>query len=348
MRELEALYFPYASIQDMAFLKSALLYFDRIWLISSHRAFEETAGEFGELLQDGDLVQWIDGEQLAIDTQPILENAISNDLSDGGFLNLTQRPGRAWEIYQDKGLYSVESLVRPIEVKGNKVVVPYEQGEAFLLNMALLAAVGPSKKLVPLADREDHFSILKYKLQRGAKGQLGTLYGSSLERGQIEALISLIGRRLVEAILPSPEQMEDVTLTKIKEFRIQYREDRNKLRDKLFMMMEEVLAEEPTLSPARLQMRIETLVQTQLRRLDYDRALSTRILRGFKSVLGAARALSGTLTSVLTGVPIAVALASEAPAAGEPVIDFIEKEVSQLKTNDIAYLYRIQGAFKKD
>jgi len=347
MRELEALYFPYASIQDMAFLKSALLYFDKIWLISSHHAFDDTAGEFGELLQDGELVQWIDGEELAIDTRPILENAVSTDLSDSGFLSLTQQPGRVWEIYEDKGLYSVESLVRPLEARGNKLVVPYEQGEAFLLNMALLAASNPSKPLIPLADHEEHFSILKYKLHRGAKGHLERLYGDVLEKGQIEALISVIGRELVEATLPSPEQMEEIPLVRIKEFRTQYREDRNKLRDRLFLMMEEVLAEEPTVSPARLQMRIETLVKTQFRRLENDLAWSTRILGGFRAVLGAAKALSGTLKSALTGAPIAVALAGEVPAAGEPVLNFIEREVSQLRTSDIAYLYRISGEFSR-
>jgi hypothetical protein len=62
-------------------------------------------------------------------------------------------------------------------------------------------------------------------------------------------------------------------------------------------------------------------------------------------VLGSARALSGTLKSLLTGAPIAVALASELPAAGEPVLNFIEKEVSQLRTSDLAYLYRISGEF---
>jgi hypothetical protein len=345
MRELEALYFPYASITDMAFLKSALLYFDKIWLISSHSAFNETVGEFGELLQDGELVQWINAEELAFRAQPVLENAISTDLSDNGFLSLTQKPGQAWEIYEDKGLHSVGSLIRPLESRGNKLVVPYEQGESFFINLALLAVSNPSKPLIPLADDEEHFSILKYKLRRGARGQLERLYGDVLERGQIEALISVIGRELVEAILPSPEQMENVPLARIKEFRTQYSEDRNKLRDRLFLMMEDVLAEEPTVSPARLQMRVETLVKTQFRRLQYERAWSTRILGGFKAVLGSARALSGTLKSLLTGAPIAVALASELPAAGEPVLNFIEKEISQLRTSDLAYLYRISGEF---
>lgn len=345
MREFEALYFPYASIQDMAFLKSALLYFDKIWLISSHAAFDATTGEFGELLQDGELVQWIDGEQLAIKNSTILENAVSNDLSDDDFLNLTRRPEYHWEIYEDKGIHSVGSLLNLSKTRDNKVMVPYEQGSAFLLNMALLAATTLPKKLVPLADQEEHFTILKYKLQRGAKGQLENLYRSALERGQIEALISVIGRELVEAVLPSPEQMESIPLTKIKKFRAQYREERNTLRDKLFLMMQEVLAEEPTVTAAHLQMRIETLVRTQLRRLEYDRAWSTRILEGFRAVLGTARALSGTLKSALTGAPIELALAGEATAAAEPVVNFIQREVSQLRTSDIAYLYQIRGEF---
>jgi len=94
-------------------------------------------------------------------------------------------------------------------------------------------------------------------------------------------------------------------------------------------------------------MRIQALVGTQLRKLQYDRALGTRILGGFRAVLGAAKALTGTLKSALTGVSIAVALATEAPAAGGPVIDFIEREVSQLRTSDIAYLYRIRGEFSQ-
>ena len=62
MRQLEALYFPYAMVRDSIFLKSALLYFDKLWVISSGNAFYETKGEFKELLQDRELVEWINGE----------------------------------------------------------------------------------------------------------------------------------------------------------------------------------------------------------------------------------------------------------------------------------------------
>ena len=94
-------------------------------------------------------------------------------------------------------------------------------------------------------------------------------------------------------------------------------------------------------------MRIQALIRNQLRHMQHDRAWSTRILGGFKAVLGAAKVLTGTLKSALTGLRIAVALATEVPAATGPVVDFIEHEVSQLSTSDIAYLYRIRGEFSK-
>lgn len=345
MRELEALYFPYASVRDRGSLKSALLYFDKLWVISSPYACSETAGEFGELLQDSELVRWINGEDLASNNLDILKNAIQADISDGGFLRLARREDRVWEIYEDKGIIQVESLVKPLEARGNKVIVPYEQGEAFLLNMALLAVGSGRQRLIPLTDHEEHFSILRYKLRRGAKSQLARLYGEALERADIEALISVIGRELVEAVLPTPEEAQDIPLAKIKDFRNRYQEDRNKLRDALFLMMGNILDEEPTISPARLKMRIETLVNMQLRHLEHDRKWSTRIVAGLKTSLGILKAVVGALKSAMAGVPLEYALAGEAPTIGEPVLNYIDQQVSQLRTSDVTYLYRVRREF---
>jgi hypothetical protein len=347
MKELQAMYFPYASIDDLTFLKTALLYFDKIWLLSSERAFEGTRGEFGELLQDGELVQWINGEYIANHHQDILNDAISTDLSDAGFLGLTRQQGKVWEIYQDKGINAVENLVRPIGTRGNRVRVPYEQGESFLVNMALIAATTGREKLVPLADREEHFSTLQHKLKRGTKGQLERLYGDTIEKEQVEAFISAIGQELVEAVLPSPAEMANIPLQKIKDFRVQYKKDRDTLRDKLFLMIEEITGKEPTISPARMQMKIQTMVNTQLKQLEYDRSTKARLINGFKAVLGAAKELSGTLKSTFTGLSLGTALVPAIPAAASPLADFAEQEITQVSKSDVAYLYRIRKEFGK-
>ena len=54
--------------------------------------------------------------------------------------------------------------------------VSYAQGEAFLLNIALLAISTSSQRLIPLTDREEHYSILRHKLRRGAKSQLEAIH----------------------------------------------------------------------------------------------------------------------------------------------------------------------------
>lgn len=371
MKELEALYFPYASIKDTVFLKTALLYFDRLWVISSYYASkkdvdgefvkimddndnivdEDADNEFVELLRDEELVRWLHGDALAMEYQPILMNAIETDLSDSGFLKLTQDPRREWEIYKDKGFDQVKPLLTPLREKGNKVVVPYEQGEAFLLNLALIAASDPAQRFAPrlalLTDHEEHFSILQYKLRRGAKSQLERLYRDSLEMTQIEALISLIGRELVRAVLPAPEQVRDIPLAKIKDFRNRYREDRDKLRDRLFLMLDEILGDEPTTPLPRLKMRLEAIVNAERRQLEYDREWSSRVIGGLRALLGVTKAGAGVLQTALTGVPIQLALAGGASDAGENVLNYIEEQRSQLRTSDVTYLYRIRGTFSQ-
>jgi hypothetical protein len=141
--------------------------------------------------------------------------------------------------------------------------------------------------------------------------------------------------------------MEDIPLQKIKDFRAQYREDRDKLRDKLILIIEDALKVEGTISSSHLQTRIRALVSTQVRQLKYDRSTKGRILHGFKTVLGAAKELTGTLKSAFTGVPIAAALAAEVPAAAGPVVDFVEHEMTILTKSDVAYLYRIGKEFRR-
>jgi hypothetical protein len=345
MRQFEALYYPYASIGDTAFLKSALLYFDKLWLIGSYYSIEDTAGEFRELLEDRTLVECIHGDDLAFPNRDILSDAISTDMADQAFLNLTHRPEHPWEIYEDKGLYAVESLLRPLESNGRRIVLPYEQGESFLLNMVLLAAAENPQRLVPLTDREKHHAVLHHKLRRGAEGQLQRLYGDKLDMAHAESLVSIVGRDLVRTELPTPEELQKIPLEKLKDFRDKYREDRDKLRDKLFLMIDEALGEEDTALPARLHMRIEALIHERVRHLEHDRAWSTRIIKGLRTVTGAIETVAKQFSSSLTGVPVQFGLAAGGAAASSHVLDFIKEQVSQLRLSDVTYLYRVREEF---
>lgn len=345
MRKLEALYFPYASVRDSGVLKSALLYFDRLWVLSSETALGETEGEFGELLRDQELVQWINGEALANNNAEILLDAIQTDLSDSDFIALASRAS-PWEIYADKGIYVVESLVQPIGSRGNKVLVPYQQGEAFLLNLALLATTTGSHRLIPFADDEQHLTILRHKLRRGAKGQLERLYGETLEKREIEALVSAIGHEAVESVLPAPEEARDIPIERIKQFRQEYQEERNKLWDAIFSTIEGILREEEDISPARLKIRIQTLLDVELRQLQQEAAWRTRILDGIKTTLGVLeKTVERVFQAALAGVPFELGLASQAPSAGSAVLGFVDRQTSIFRTSDVTYLYLVRKKF---
>lgn len=344
MKNLEALYFPWASVRDSGVLKSALLYFDKIWCLSSQAALRETEGEFGELLRDQELAQWIDGNEVVASGVDIIANAIQTDLLDANFLRLTSRPS-PWQIYEDKGVSGLKDLLKPIGRQGNKVLVPYEKGESFLVNMALLAMTNGSNRLIPFTDNEEHLTILQYKLQRGGKGQLERLYRGTLERAEIETLISVIGRDAVQSVLPSPEEARDIPIDKIKQFRHEYQEERNKLRDSIFLTIDRILNEEPSISPERLRMRIQTLINIKLRNLEHDASWSTRILEGIRTSLGILDTSVSAFRAALTGVPLEWALAGETSAAGNAVLDYIDAQASVLRTSDVTYLYQVKRKF---
>ena len=71
----------------MAFLKTALLYFDKIRVLSSEYAIREANREFASLLHDGELIEWVNGDEIAFRYEDILRDAVSTDLSDTGFLS---------------------------------------------------------------------------------------------------------------------------------------------------------------------------------------------------------------------------------------------------------------------
>jgi len=345
MREFQALYYPYASVGDTAFLKAALLYFDKLWLIGSHDSVEDTEGEFRELLEDRTLVECIYGDELVFANAGILQDAISADLEDQNFLDLTHGPGGVWEIYEDKGVAAVDYLLGPLHSRGRRIAIPYERGESFLLNLVLLAAGSDPRRLVPLTDQESHHAVLHHKLRRGAGSHLQRLYGDVLDRAHAESLVSLVGRDLVRTELPTPGELREIPLEKLKDFRERYREDRDRLRDKLFLMIDQALGEEDVGLSARLRMRIEALIHEQVRTLEHDRAWSTRIIGGLRAAGGAVEAAAKELTSSLTGVPVQFGLAAGGAAASGHILDFIKEQVSQLRLSDVTYLYRVRAEF---
>lgn len=189
-------------------------------------------------------------------------------------------------------------------------------------------------------------TILRHKLRRGAKGQLERLYGETLEKREIEALVSAIGHEAVESVLPAPEEARDIPIERIKQFRQEYQEERNKLWDAIFSTIEGILREEEDISPARLKIRIQTLLDVELRQLQQEAAWRTRILDGIKTTLGVLeKTVERVFQAALAGVPFELGLASQAPSAGSAVLGFVDRQTSIFRTSDVTYLYLVRKKF---
>jgi hypothetical protein len=352
MQVFQAMYFPYASVRNMSTLKSSLLYFDKIWVISSESAMYHMTSEFAELLKEGELVGWISGEQLVETSCELLNQAIETDLQDPEFLSLTARPQSTWDLYEDKGVILVSGVVQPIRSRGPIVEVPYDRGESFLLNMTVLALTkGLREKgalsAVPLTDDEEHLTVLHHKLRRGATGQLERLYGETLERATKEQLISSIGREALQTVLPDPEDIENIPLERIVAFRREHERERQQLRDAISNAIAQILEEEPLASRAHLRERTETLLNVHVRQLEHEASWTTRILGGFRTLLEVPKAAVRAFNVFSSGAPLELAVAGGTAEASMPILDYFDKQRDLFRTSDVTYLYKAAREFRR-
>lgn len=351
VRAFEALYFPYASVRSTSTLKSLLLYFDKVWVISSHEARSRVIGEFAQLLDEGEFAGWVDGERLVGTSYELLEQAIETDLRDPEFLALTARRRSTWELYADKGVMPLADVLRPTRSAGPTVQVAYDRGESFLLNMTVLAltkGTEPRQRLeaVPLTDDEEHLTVLHHKLRRGAAGQLERLYGQTLERATKEQLVASIGRAALQTVLPDPEELEGIALERIVSFRREHERERRQLRDAVSNAIAEIVEEHPDASAAHLHERVETLLNVSLRELEHEASWTTRVLRGFRTVLKASGSAVRNFNVFAAGVSPPFALAGAVAEAGGPIAKHIEEERDLLRTSDVTYLYKAKKVLR--
>lgn len=172
-KQFEAFYYPYTAIHSIDSLKVALLYFDKIWILSpdsvyrGRSSFRSETQEIVRDLSNHNMVELVNPADAMRAYEDKLSSFIEHDLDYGVFRDLRGAPSQ-FRLYLSKiprGILGRLSRKYEIQLDSDAqtIFVPFEFGESVILNHMLLSS--SRYGLVPFTDERIHDTALRSKLR---------------------------------------------------------------------------------------------------------------------------------------------------------------------------------------
>lgn len=233
LNEFSALYYPYATPQDLKMLKRAMFTFDKLYLIyptqyyydgleitrsSSGAAPESHLGEEGDLFSSG-FLEIINPHETVEKFEDLMINCYYDDLDDAEFTGLGGN--RSWILYKSKVPRTI--LDRPEFRKydrGDEIELPFAVGVSVMISHAVFSSM--EKNLTPITNDPEQQRFLNRRLRRGLQFLNSTTYESEIgdeEKWRLNRLIAKQDRLIDLRIPDASELVSKMTLKDIINFR---------------------------------------------------------------------------------------------------------------------------------
>lgn len=98
----DAFYYPYTQVHSFDALKSMILYFDKIHVMSPYEASIGQANRELETLESNHLIKYVSPSELLKRYDRLLTRSVINDLTDHQFLTYSSQRGSPWQIFSEK------------------------------------------------------------------------------------------------------------------------------------------------------------------------------------------------------------------------------------------------------
>lgn len=169
--QFETFYYPYTTIHSIDSLKVAMLYFDKVWILSPNsvysgrESFRSRTQETLMGLSSRNMVQLIDPTDVLETYENTLSSFIEDDLDAGTFRELRGSPYRLYLSKIPKAILERLSDKHGIQFSfdNDTVTVPFEFGESVILNHALL--LSSRYDLTPFTDERIHNTAFYSKVK---------------------------------------------------------------------------------------------------------------------------------------------------------------------------------------
>lgn len=249
----EAMYYPYASIQNIETLKQSLLYLDRIYVLTPYEStisdninelkkidieFWDSKSIFKKVKESAseEIIKTIHPVETFRKYEDIFVNSVKEDLADEFF---RQYEGQeSWMLYEDKMPRMMFEMGFKEKIKrtgGGILQVSKDLGESVLINHTIYSCL--DKKLVPLTDEIEHSRVLTHKIRRNYDRYKQFLY----EEGYIEDLKQqILTKKIIEKRLSG---LKGIDVTDIIDFRDDNKNELRRFRVKMGQISSKIKSE---------------------------------------------------------------------------------------------------------
>lgn len=234
--KFEAMYYPYASIQNQETLMQSLLYFDKIHVLSPYeRTIQENLEQIREISGDRDLISIINPLRILEEYGSEFFESVKDDIDDRYFGRMKQEEKTPfeWILYGEKlGINIKGTFPDKINMQGGLAYVEGDLGESILINHTILACIGD--KLTPFTDKKNHQDVLIHKMQRNFEKYKKEYLD---KRDAKELRQNLLAQEVIKTSLPSVEGIE---VTDILNFRDGHKKELKSFRKGIASLADEI------------------------------------------------------------------------------------------------------------
>lgn len=357
MTEFSAIYYPYATIDDLALLKRAIFTFDKLYLIyptierDSYKGFRSSRGAEESspgLVDDGtrDLVnsgfvEIIEPAKTVQKFYDLMIQCYNDDLNDSDFLRLGGN--KFWYLYREKVPGTILDHLPGFNDKyrGDEIRMPLAHGASIMISHAVFDSI--EKNLTPITNDPESQSFLDRRLQRGLQflnSPTYMRYAGVEERNRLNHLMA-IQDKVINMVIPDASRLvSEMSLGGILNFRDTNKDLLRRYRQGMAEMA--VYAQEHTPDPKfedELVRMIENRIQPVYEELRLiGKGLPTFAVHRIRPIVSST-AIGASSITVIGGKPISsAAITSRETAVSHEVALDLLKNKHALTSHNLNYL----------